>query len=49
MMSHSGPVHCLWPFKDVVELWLNAFFSFHPVGKGEPRAGFPLYRGDWLL
>lgn len=49
MMSHSGPVHCLWPFKDGVELRLNAFFFFDPVGKGEPRAGFLLDRGDWLL
>lgn len=48
MMSHFGLVCCLWPFKGGVELWLNAFF-FDPAGQGEPRAGFPLDRGDWLL
>lgn len=49
MMSHFGLVCCLWLFKGGAELWLNAFLSFDPAGQGEPRAGSPLDRGDWLL
>lgn len=49
MMSHFGLVCCLWPFKGGVELWMNAFLSSDPAGQGEPRVGFSLDRGDWLL